>query len=306
MSVAGKWVEVTPKHPCPICGHDHWCRVSRDGGTAVCRRVAGGHHKVDRAGLDCWVYRVKDSPPPESQDPPPAAEPDCADAATRHAVYSALLDLLELSPAHRDNLRSRGLPDTDIARRGYRTLPERDRARLARALEQRFGREVCLRVPGVYRKTDGGRAWLSVAGWSGLVIPVRDVERRVIALSIRLDDGASGGKYRFLSSKGHDGPGPGAPVHVPLDDRPKDVVAVVEGALKADVVTALWDVPAIGLPGVGAWRQMFPVLADLGATRVRLLFDADAWANPDVGRSLKAAWAALKTNNIPAEIGRWT
>jgi len=221
-------------------------------------------------------------------------------------VYSALFDLLELSQAHRDNLRGRGLPDADIAKRGYRTLPDRDRARLARVLEHRFGRETCLRVPGLYLKADGGRAWLSVAGWSGLVIPVRDLDHRVVACSIRMDEGAHGGKYRFLSSKGHDGPGPGAPVHLPLDDRSKDVLAVVEGALKADVVTALWDVPAIGLPGVGAWRQMFPMLDALGTKHVRLLFDADAWANPDVGRSLKAAWAALKTHNIPAEIGRWT
>ncbi len=306
MSTPGTWVEVTAKNPCPICGHDHWCRVSRDGGTAVCRRVEGGQHKVDRAGQDCWVYRLRDGPPETPDEPPPQGEPECADAATRHAAYSALLDLLDLSQAHRDNLRRRGLPDADIAKRGFRTLPERERARLARALEKRFGRDVCLRVPGVYLKTEGPRSWLSIAGWSGLVIPVRDGERRVVALSIRLDDGADGGKYRFLSSKSHGGPGPGAPVHVPLDDRPKDVVAVVEGALKADVVTALWDVPAIGLPGVGAWRQMFPVLDALGAKRVRLLFDADAWANPDVGRSLKAAWAALKTHNIPAEIGRWT
>ena len=305
MSQAGTWVEVSAKNPCAICGHDHWCRVSRDGGTAVCRRVAGGQHRVDRGGQDIWVYRLRDGPPsaPES---PPAAEPECADAATRHAVYSALLDLLELSPAHRDNLHRRGLPDPDIVKRGYRTLPERDRARLARALEQRFTRDVCLRVPGLYLKTEGARSWLSVAGWSGLVIPVRDLQRRIVACSIRLDEGGNGGKYRFLSSKSHDGPGPGAPVHLPLDDRPKDVIAVVEGALKADVVTALWDVPAIGLPGVGAWRQMFPVLAELGTTGVRLLFDADAWRNPDVGRSLKAAWAAIKAHNLHAEIGTWT
>ena len=306
MAAAVGWVEVSTKSPCPICGHDHWCRVSRDGATAVCRRVAGGQHKVDRAGLDCWVYRLRDDPPPAPSEAPLATEPECADAPTRHAVYSVLLDLLDLSPAHRDNLRHRGLPDADIAKRGYRTLPSRDRARLARALAHRFGRDTCLRVPGLYLKLDGGRSWLSVAGWSGLVIPVRDVQHRVIACSIRLDEAASGGKYRFLSSKSHDGPGPGAPIHLPLDDRPKDVIAVVEGALKADVVTALWDVPAIGLPGVGAWRQMFPVLAELGTTGVRLLFDADAWRNPDVGRSLKAAWAAIKAHNLHAEIGTWT
>ena len=306
MAGAGAWVEVTAKHPCPICGHCTWCRVSRDGGTAVCRRVPGGTHRVDRAGQDCWVYRIGDGPPSTPAESPPEAEPECADAPTRHAVYSALFDLLELSQAHRDNLHGRGLSDVQIALRGYRSMPAQGRARLARALEHRFGRDVCLRVPGVYLKTEGARSWLSIAGWSGLLIPVRDLQHRVVACSIRVDEEAGGGKYRFLSSKSHDGPGPGAPVHLPLDDRPKDVMAVVEGALKADIVTALWDVPAIGLPGVGAWRQMFPVLAELGTTKVRLLFDADAWANPDVGRSLKAAWAALKTHNLPAEIGRWT
>lgn len=305
MSRPGDWIDVSRKHPCPICDRDHWCRVSRDGGAVVCRRVPGGRHKVDRAGQDCWVYRLRDGPVPATEEPVPAGEPECADASARHAVYSSLLDLLDLSPAHRDDLRRRGLAEADIAKRCYRTLPERDRARLARTVERKFGRDASLRIPGLYLKSEGGRSWLSVAGRSGLVIPVRDVRGRIVALSIRLDKPDEGGKYRFLSSRSHNGPGPGAPVHVPLDDRPRDVMAVVEGALKADVVTSLWDVPAIGLPGVGAWRRMFPVLKELGCERVRLLFDADAWRNPAVGRSLKAAWAALKSKGIPAEVGRW-
>lgn len=305
MSHSGNWVEVSRKHPCPICRRDHWCRVSRDGVMAICRRVPGGKHKVDRAGQDCWLYRLRDEPilPPGAA---PSGDTACASEGSRHAVYSALLDLLDLSLAHRDDLRRRGLPDSEIARRGYRTLPERGRGRLARALEERFGREECLRIPGLHLRSEGERTWLSLGGAPGLVIPVRDVRGRIVALSIRLADSADGGKYRFLSSRGHGGPGPGAPVHVPLDGRPREVMAVVEGALKADVVSALWDVPAIGLPGVGAWRRMFPVLEECGCRRVRLLFDADAWSNPAVGRSLKAAWAALKSKGIPAEIGRWT
>lgn len=306
MSRPGDWVEVSRKCPCPICNRDHWCRVSRDGGTVICRRVPGGRHKVDRTGQDCWVYRLSDGPRFDPEPAPLVGIPECASADARHAAYSALLNLLDLSPAHRDDLRRRGMPEADITRRGYRTLPERDRARLARALEERFGREACLRVPGLHLKTEKARSWLSVGGMPGLLIPVRDAKGRIVALSIRPDEPGDGGKYRFLSSAGHGGPGPGAPVHVPLDGRTRTVVAVVEGALKADVVTALWDVPAIGLPGVGAWRRMFPVLRELGCERVRLLFDADARSNPAVGRSLQAAWTALKSHGIPAEVGRWT
>src|SRR5262249_50824438 len=158
--------------------------------------------------------------------------------------------------------RGRGLPDPEIDRRDYRTLPAQGRARIVRELRERFG-DAVLRVPGIVTRERDGRRYLTLAGPAGLVIPVRDAAGRVAALLVRRQaDGP--GKYMWLSSRKDGGPGPGAPAHVPIGAAgPAEVVRVTEGALKADVAHALSGVPTIGLPGVSTWRPALPILRDL-------------------------------------------
>ena len=51
--------------------------------------------------------------------------------------------------------------------------------------------------------------------YPGLIIPVRDVRTRIVALRVRKDEGAP--RYSFVSSASVEpGPGPGAPAHVPV------------------------------------------------------------------------------------------
>src|SRR5262249_15702721 len=72
-------------------------------------------------------------------------------------------------------LRQRGLSDAEIDRRGYRSLPVRGRACLARDLRERFG-DTLLSVPGfIIKQGKEGRAYLTIAGAAGLLIPVPDL-----------------------------------------------------------------------------------------------------------------------------------
>lgn len=290
------WREVSRTCPCPICGKPDWCSVSDDGTWVVCRRADNGEgtHKVDKAGGDYWVYCLAEGPRTPPLELPAQQEPERADTDTLNRAYRRLLAELTLAQDHRENLRQRGLPDEEIDRRGYRTLPVRGRSELARRLLDAFGPETLGRVPGFFIK-EGGRQWWSLAGPAGLVIPCRDTQGRIVALKVRADEPGDHGKYFYLSSKAHGGPGPGAPVHVPLWDGPVgETVRVTEGELKADVATVLSGVLTISIPGVSCWRGAIPVLKALGVRSVLLAFDADCHTNFHVINALRQAITALR------------
>ena len=262
------WRHVSPNHPCPICGKSDWCSLSIDGTWALCRRIdtGAGIHKVDKTGADYWLYRL-DGPTPSRQPIVELPSQPCrerverADPATLDRVYRALLIALPLSLTHRQALGQRGLPDGAILRCGYRTLPRDGRAALARRLVDRYGPDTCARVPGLWVDTQGTRRWWTLAGAPGLLIPVRNIDNRIVALKVRADSAGEGPKYTYLSSRMHDGPGPGAPVHVPLHAFSLEApVRISEGELKADVATALSGVLTIAVPGVTLWRQALPIL----------------------------------------------
>jgi hypothetical protein len=296
--------------PCPICKSPDWCSVSADGALAACRRVeaSASKSKTDRNGAPYYLHRLDGAArAPSAPKPAPGGPaPGRADPDTLHRVYDALIAALALSPAHRDNLRARGLSDTEIDRRGYRSLPVRGRAQIARELRERFG-EGLLSVPGlVVKPGQGGRPYVTVAGAAGLLVPVRAAAGRIAALLVRRDGDGDGPRYSYLSSTRHGGPGPGAPVHVPLGVMgPAEVVRVTEGALKADVAHALSGLPTIGLPGVTTWRPALPALGALGARTVRLALDADARDKSPVARALAAAAAGLAAEGYVVELERW-
>jgi hypothetical protein len=283
--------------------------VSADGALAACRRVEAGawRNKTDRAGVPVYLHRLDGTArvPPAAPPAQGGAAPQRADADTLHAVYSALLAALPLAQRHRAALQRRGLSDGEIDRRGYASLPVQGRARVARQLHERWG-DAVLRVPGVIIRERDGRRYLSLAGPAGLLVPVRDLAGRVVALLVRRDgDDSAGPRYCYVSSTRHGGPGPGAPVHVPVGVvAPAEVVRLTEGALKADVATALCGVPTVGGAGL-AWRPALDVLPELGARTVRLALDADARDKAPVARALAACAEALTAAGLAVELERW-
>jgi hypothetical protein len=240
--------------------------------------------------------------------PPRPPGPDAARAGPDllHRAYSGLLSRLTLSKAHREALKERGLTDEEIDRRGYRSLPVQGRARLAHAIREQLG-DALLTVPGLVTKPGkDGRLYLTIAGAAGLLVPVRDALARVVALLVRRDDASDGsGKYRYITSAKHGGPGPGSPPHVPLGvTGPCSLCRLTEGALKADVAFALSGVPTIGAAGL-AWKPALDVLAGLGCKTVRLAYDADALDNPNVARAVAACREAAAAAGLAVEMERW-
>jgi hypothetical protein len=305
----GKWRNVHRSDPCGVCGKGDWCSRTTDRAWALCRRVdAGGQRRLDRAGMEYWLHRLAEGPVP----PPEVPEEMHSERATIEdldRVYRAFLRDLTLSDAHREALLHRGLDPEGIERGGYRSLLRRGRAELARNLLQRFPKELLLSVPGLRLGDSNGRQYLSVGGPPGLVVPVRDLAGRVVALKVRRDEEDAGPKYLYVSSTGHGGPGPGAPVHVPLRTGPpegaSEPVRVTEGELKADIATHRSGILTISVPGVSAWRSAIPVLNDLSPSQVLLAFDGDAATNPSVQRAARETASALTSRGYDVVLETW-
>jgi putative DNA primase/helicase len=304
------WKDVTRSNPCPICGKPDWCSVSQDGDVVMCRRQGdAGQRKVDKAGVDYYIHRLRPSSSSSGEPRYSLADGkgELADPDTLHKVYHALISVLALSDKHAADLNARGLK-MGLRSAGYRTLPERGRAKAVRRLIDAGFEEHFPRVPGFFVGEYEGRRYWTVGGSAGLVISVCDSERRIRALALRPDNpGERGGKYRVLSSKRRGGPGPGSPVHVPYFSAKGDrtVVRITEGVLKSDIATRLSGMLTIGLPGVGAWRRAARVLRELGAKVVRVAFDADACHNRNVAECLSHLVKHLRLRGFVVELEMW-
>jgi hypothetical protein len=306
---AMRWVRVTANSPCPICHKGDWCRVTSDGCLAGCMRIEIGcfRTKEGRDGSRVYLHRLGDATRPRV-DPPAPSGPEAkrAEADTLHDVYSALLGNLKLSDSHLENLKERGLTDKAIVHNGYRTLPVQGRPRIVRKLHEHFNDKL-LHVPGFVVKESRSGRYLTLRGPAGLIVPCRDQAGRIVALKVRRDDMAEGGRrYIYCSSAGYGGPGPGAPVHFPLGmPEVTELVRLTEGELKADLIQAQTDLPTVSIPGVGSWRPALAMLKALGCKAVRLAFDADAWDNFTVARALSNSAKALAEAGFAVEMERW-
>lgn len=288
---------------CPICDRPDFCLIAPDGSKAICMRVDDGGKLVDMGSLgEGWLY-VLDGSLQAAQDRPQVPSrprPEPADRDTLHRAYSAILGALALSDEHRQGLHGRGLTDdARIDAIGLRTLPTRGRARVAAAALEALGGdlEAALRVPGLFQRRDGDRAWLTLGGSPGLLIPTRDTRGRILCLQVRRDEPGPGGcRYQFLTSTGDErgnGPGPVQGAHVPRHETRPEVLRLTEGPLKAEVSTYLSGILTIAAPGVGAWRLLLPVLEELRPARVLVAIDVDFRTNPRVARDLRDLVAAI-------------
>jgi P4 family phage/plasmid primase-like protien len=311
----GSWVNVTRADPCPVCEHPDWCSRTEDGSFVICRRRSNGQgvEKTDSAGATYYLHRLNGTVSGGGWDPPKFSHRDGgkkrADPDTLNRVYSALLEHLPLNAAQVKDLRARGLVDRPSSQGkalGYRTLG-RERAEAAHKLVQAGLEELLTRVPGffVQERENGHRYW-TVGGGSGLLVPIRDHKRRIVALQVRLDKSDGGGKYRYLSTKMRGGAGPGTSVHFPLfDGKDFSLVRVTEGGIKSDLATHLSGLFTLGLPSVSTWQRAAKALRQLGAKTVRLAFDMDAWKNRHVAEALFRLTADLRRRGFVVELERW-
>lgn len=232
-------------------------------------------------------------------------------------TYRFLIGEHPLQSAHVAHLQSvRKLRTDQIARLAYATWgPEKhSRRRVARLAWEQVG-QVVLDVPGVIVRNqtsfDFARDYLTLGGPSGLLIPVRDVEGRIVAAQVRADKPKAGARYVWLSSAHRGGASPGAPVHVsrPFENAGSGRVWVTEGPLKADIACAHLQEVVLAMAGVGADKDLLPTLQALrerGEVReVVLALDMDYLHKPQVARARKKLAEKLARAGHPVWLAEW-
>ena len=205
-----------------------------------------------------------------------------ADDQTVHQTFSLLLGMLSLTPAHRNNLRARGLTDDQIDTLGYKSTPP---PYLCRSYTERLLKLGCRvqGVPGFYLDDEGKWTVRFLKRLAGILVPCRSIDGLIKGAQIRLDvpikDKADdpdkeGTKYLWLSSSMEFmGVGSGSPVHF-IGDPYARVVYVTEGFLKADVTHFLMNRTFAATAGANNTEPFDGLFALLKRTGTRLIVEA--------------------------------
>ena len=264
---------LTDQYRCNLCGaHGNsvtlFARLNGIGNGEAFRELCKGGN----------IYPIPRQPETSS------AERQPRQLAERHEVYTDMLHLLTLSERHRADLLGRGLSDERIERNMYRSMPESEEGKkLLAHLLHCWGHELA-GIPG-FRTRCG--SWTACGG-SGFLIPVRDKDGLIQGLKIRLDDGISGRKYRWFSSRGlPDGTRSYSWIHV-TGNTGSHTAYLTEGPLKGDAASYLMDDALfVCLGGVNAVKGLPETLVSLGVREVIEAMDMDQTSNPQVRQAVE-------------------
>ncbi|MFL6228922.1 MAG: DUF3854 domain-containing protein [Pyrinomonadaceae bacterium] len=229
-----------------------------------------------------------------------------APIAVRDRAYSTLLSTLKLAVSHKHELFHRGIPDIEMLRLGYKSVPGDSVA--ADFILPLLRRTNLRGVPGFY--SEGGRCRL-VRLPPGFLIPYKDEHGRIEGLQIRRSSFCGAGKYLWVSSKGrHLGSSSGSPIHFAKPDilMSASEVVITEGALKADIVAYLTQAPVIAAAGVSNFPTNFAARLRGSFPRLRhaiVAFDQDLRVKPEVRRALQSLCAQLQQAGFRVRVRIW-
>lgn len=257
---------------CQYCAAGIWrgrtCRfcngTAERQATIICRRIQSPHAASNGNG---WIH----SPDAETvaNIEPPKPSYDLASIDHRHAVYSALLECLPLNRNHDEHLQTvRGLSEETITAAEFASAPHwRSFDDEVFGIAERFD---LVGVPGFFQVRD---KWCWRGCGDGILIPIRDEQRRIQCLQMRPDH-PKNPKAKYLMVSGapdklpHAGTRSGCPNHFIRFDAGAKSVLIVEGILKAEIV-AEWShlvglsCPVVACVGTGTFGDMAAQLKGL-------------------------------------------
>jgi hypothetical protein len=226
-----------------------------------------------------------------------------ADIDLRNRVYTYFLKLLKLEERHKEDLLRRGLSELQVFNNMYKSVPQdpKYRWKVAKYVQKRLQElgKTLEGIPGFYTRNGRYGSYWDFFAPPGYFIPVRDFQKRIQALQVRLDEG----KYIWFSSHGMpNGTSSHAPAHYTGG---AGRVWVTEGPLKADVASCLMSTPFIGVPGVNSWKEAEKILAEIGIKDPVIAFDSDFKTNPRVADALRKFILHLKEQGYLPQNATW-
>lgn len=210
-------------------------------------------------------------------------------------IYGRLLSLLKLNREDYENLIARGLTKEQIRKNNYKSMPRTycECKNISNKLIE-LGFEL-KGVPGFF--LDKRNEWTMICK-EGFLIPIRDLENRIVSLQIRLTKKEGKLRYIYLSSsKYNEGSKAIASVHLVGESFEK--IYITEGPLKADIANFFSKDTFIALPGVNVVQDLaVEYLVKLGCKLAVITFDMDTYNVVEVKKALISLVKKLKDKNI--------
>ena len=254
----------------------------------------------------------------------------------RDRVYRELLQLLSLSDEHKKDLLKRGLTEEQIKNGGYKSLPVLGFCTLAelslwkavnipdfqQALKfwrAAFDKNGGANIPGYFQADSDIRIVRRKAGY---FVPVRDRIGRISGMQIRYDALPENAtekqkemyhKYSWFSSSekntGCTITGIETIHHVGFDtSKTPETIYLTEGALKADIASALSGKPFIALIGVNNSSQLkkeLEILKANGTKMVKVAVDMDYRDKPTVRNALDKIMNIISDAGLDSVMLTW-
>lgn len=197
-----------------------------------------------------------------------------------HAVYTSMLKKLNLREEHYNDLKRRGLSDTAIFYREYKSVPKSINKGYNTTIPREIMNEgLSLKgVPGFFKR-DG--KWYMNNLVQGYLIPYRNVDGKITNLQIRTDNPEKSGKYISFSSTGlPHGTKVSQQAHFISKTSSPEVVYLTEGGLKGDIasyyVKKIYGKNAsfLCIPGVNGTQCLIKALTVLKKRGLKKVVDA--------------------------------
>lgn len=243
-------------------------------------------------------------------------------------TYRAFLSELTLSEKNRAMLIARGMSDTEICARDYKTFPSMSEVNYFNLCKKLIADGCVLEgVPGFYMYKG---AWTFVQLTKGIIMPRKNIKDQIVGLQIRKDDdlrsyieelGDYEAKCAWFSSKNREsGCGATAGVHYACDFRYDattckwvpvfdDGFVLTEGIMKGDIVHHLQNnLPVLCVPGVHATeglKKELEMLKNMGLKTILLCYDMDYRTNPNVKKALEKTKEIIESFGLKCKAMQW-
>ncbi|MDN9956135.1 DUF3854 domain-containing protein [Clostridioides difficile] len=235
---------------------------------------------------------------------------DIKDVNYLDSIYRVFLDSLILEDKHFNNLKNRGLNDFIIKKNLYRTIDIKYKERI-RICKNLINLGFDLKgVPGFYNDKFGKWNFVSKKGF---LIPIGNLDGRIISLQIRMDDEELisnknlKSRYKYFSSyKCQDGTKAIAAIHYIKGSNNDNSIIITEGPLKADITNFFSNKSIIAIPGVSIGHsEVVRMIKSLGNPLAIICFDMDLYDNINVKRSMIELCKKFNENNISFVYKSW-
>lgn len=225
-----------------------------------------------------------------------------------NATYRRFLSLCVLSNTHRESLHARGLSDQHIAHFGFKSVPisYEERNQIVETLVMEGYR--LEGVPGFY--VNRGK-WDINLRHTGILIPYISLQNKLLGFQVRLDkpikEQRKDGTIKLIrylwvtSTDLNNGCSRSTIPHITSTKKVERTIFFTEGALKADVASALSERTFVAIAGVTQYSilpALFNQLRISGVKHIVDCFDADYKRNPNVA----AARQRLKEEVLKANL----